>query len=135
MFDCKVYILYTKDYLEKFSIKTNKEILIIYSLSSRAFRVYNKMNLKVKEYSNIVFDENPKKFIDKNIDGDLNKEIIFGIKKLTLDDNVQWGVIRGSDNERGEVENVVNVDDTSQLPRAFRFNPIHGVRTSSSFRN
>lgn len=72
----------------------DERVLVGYVLTSRTYRIYNKRTLKVKESSNIVSDENLKQFISKDIDGILNKDIVFGQKNLSLEDNVQ-GRARG----------------------------------------
>ena len=41
VFGCKVHILNTKDYLGKFTPKSNQGIFLGYSSTNRAFRVYN----------------------------------------------------------------------------------------------
>jgi len=58
VFRCKCYILNNgKDNLGKFDEKTDNGIFLGYSLTSHAYRVYNKRFMTVEEYVHIVFDE------------------------------------------------------------------------------
>ena len=56
-FGCKCYILNTKDNLGKFDPKSDVDIFLGYSNSSKAYRVYNKRTLVVEESMHITFDE------------------------------------------------------------------------------
>ena len=61
VFGCKCYILNNgKDNLGKFDAKSDKGIFLGYSLSSHAYRVYNKKLMIVKESIHVVFDETNK---------------------------------------------------------------------------
>lgn len=42
VFGCKVYILNIRDYLENISPKVDDGLIVGYSLSNRAYRLYNK---------------------------------------------------------------------------------------------
>lgn len=82
MFDCKAHILNTKDHLIKFLAKADKSILVGYSLSNRVHRIYNKRIITIEEYSNSIFDkttstQHSHSLIDKDINEDLSKEVIF----------------------------------------------------------
>ncbi|GKB57039.1 ribonuclease H-like domain-containing protein [Tanacetum coccineum] len=57
-FGCHVTILNTIDHLAKFEEKANEGFLVGYSLSSKAFRVYNLATKRVKESLHIKFLEN-----------------------------------------------------------------------------
>ncbi|GJR87128.1 putative ribonuclease H-like domain-containing protein [Tanacetum coccineum] len=57
-FGCHVSILNTIDHLEKFDGKSNEEFFVGYSLSSKAFRVYNIRTRKVEENLHVEFLEN-----------------------------------------------------------------------------
>ena len=58
VFGCKYYVLNNgKDNLEKFDLKSDKTIFLGYSTTSKAFRVFNKRTLIVKESVHVVFDE------------------------------------------------------------------------------
>nr|GEX02433.1 hypothetical protein [Tanacetum cinerariifolium] len=57
-FGCHVSILKTLDQLGKFDGKSDEEIFVGYSITSKAFRVYNIRTRKVKENLHITFLEN-----------------------------------------------------------------------------
>ena len=57
VFGCKCFILNTKDNLEKFDSKADKGIFLGYSTSSKAYRVFNKRTLIVKESMHVIFYE------------------------------------------------------------------------------
>ncbi|GKA56757.1 putative ribonuclease H-like domain-containing protein, partial [Tanacetum coccineum] len=57
-FGCHVFILNTIDHLGKFDGKSDKGFFVGYSLSSKAFRVYNIRTRKVEEYMHVKFLEN-----------------------------------------------------------------------------
>ncbi|GJT32438.1 putative ribonuclease H-like domain-containing protein [Tanacetum coccineum] len=57
-FGCHVTILNTIDYLGKFKEKADEGFLVGYSLSSKAFRVYNLATKRVEENLHIKFQEN-----------------------------------------------------------------------------
>ena len=57
-FGCKCYVLNNgKDNLGKFDSKSDEAIFLGYSITSKAFRVFNKRNLVVEESVHVVFDE------------------------------------------------------------------------------
>jgi len=58
VFGCKCYILNNgKDNLRKFDEKADNGIFLGYSLSSHAYRVYNKRLTTMEEYVHVAFDE------------------------------------------------------------------------------
>nr|GEZ13238.1 retrovirus-related Pol polyprotein from transposon TNT 1-94 [Tanacetum cinerariifolium] len=65
-FGCHVMILKTLDYLGKFEEKGDEGYFIRYSMSSKAFRVFNKRTKKVEENLHVEFLEN--KAIEKGAD-------------------------------------------------------------------
>jgi len=61
VFGCKCYILNNgKNNLGKFDAKSDKGIFLGYSLTSHAYRVYNKKLMTVEESIHVVFDETNK---------------------------------------------------------------------------
>nr|GFB94445.1 putative ribonuclease H-like domain-containing protein [Tanacetum cinerariifolium] len=64
-FGCHVMILNTLDNLGKFEPKGNEGYFIGYSMSSKAFRVFNKRNIRVEENLHVEFLEN--KAIEKGV--------------------------------------------------------------------
>ena len=57
VFGCKCFILNTKENLRKFDSKVDKGIFLSYSTFSKAYRVFNKRTLVVKESIHVVFNE------------------------------------------------------------------------------
>jgi len=58
LFGCKCYISNNgKENLDKFDEKVDSGIFLGYSLSSHAYRVYNKILMTMKESIHVVFDE------------------------------------------------------------------------------
>nr|GEU59013.1 hypothetical protein [Tanacetum cinerariifolium] len=76
-FGCYVMILNTLDHLGKFDAKEDEGYFVGYSMSSKAFRVFNKRTKKVEENMHVDFLEN--KLIEKG--ADLNW--LFNIDTLT----------------------------------------------------
>lgn len=63
IFGCKCFILNNdKDNLGKFEEKSDEGIFLGYSLTSKAYRIYNKITLNIEESMHVKFDEsNPSK--------------------------------------------------------------------------
>ena len=58
IFGCKCFVLNNdKDNLGKFDEKSDEGIFLGYSLSSKAFRIYNKRTLTIEESMHVSFDE------------------------------------------------------------------------------
>ena len=56
-FGCKCFVLNNdKDNLKKFDAKSDEGIFLGYSLTSKAFRVFNKMILVVEKFIHVIFD-------------------------------------------------------------------------------
>ena len=56
MFGTKCFILNTKDNFGKFDAKSNVGIFFYYSLSNKAYKVFNKKTMVVEEFVHVVFD-------------------------------------------------------------------------------
>jgi len=66
-FGCKCFILNIKEGLGKFDSKSDNEIFLRYSETSKVFRVYNSRTLVIEEAIRIRFDENkPDKDLDES---------------------------------------------------------------------
>ena len=79
-FGCKCFVLNNeKENLGKFDVKSDESIFLGYSLTSKAFRVFNKRTLVVKESIHVIFYEsNPhsrKDSLDDDDVGILQKDI------------------------------------------------------------
>ncbi|MFW5438955.1 hypothetical protein ACNPIS_31930, partial [Paenibacillus apiarius] len=57
VFGCKCFLLNTKDHLGKFDAKADECIVMGYSSSSKAYRVYNKRSNLLEESIHVRFDE------------------------------------------------------------------------------
>ena len=57
-FDCKCFILNNgKDNIENFDFRSNEDIFLGYSISTKGYRVYNKRTFVIEESMHVVFDE------------------------------------------------------------------------------
>nr|GEV13696.1 hypothetical protein [Tanacetum cinerariifolium] len=63
-FGCPVTILNTKDHLGKFNGKADEGFFVVYSLNSKAFRVFNSRTRIVEENLHIRFSENATNVVD-----------------------------------------------------------------------
>ena len=58
LFGCKCFVLNNgKNNLGKFDAKSDESLFLGYSLTSKAFRVFNKRTLVVEESIHVIFDE------------------------------------------------------------------------------
>ena len=57
VFGCKCFVLNTKDNLGKFDAKFYEAILVRYSNSSKAYRVFNMSILTIEESMHVKFEE------------------------------------------------------------------------------
>nr|GEV13300.1 retrovirus-related Pol polyprotein from transposon TNT 1-94 [Tanacetum cinerariifolium] len=89
-FVCHVMILNTLDHLMKFDAKGDEDYFIGYSMSSKAFRVFNKRTKKVKENLHVDFLEN--KLIEKRA----GPNWLFDIDTLTNSMNYVPVVVAGT---------------------------------------
>ena len=71
IFGCKCFVLNNdKDNLGKFDEKSAEGIFLGYSLSSKAYRIYNKRTLTIEESMHVSFDENNPSKEDIIVDND-----------------------------------------------------------------
>nr|GEV27647.1 hypothetical protein [Tanacetum cinerariifolium] len=89
-FGCHVMILNTLDHLGKFDAKGDEGYFIRYSMSSKAFRVFNKRTKRVKENLHVDFLEN--KLIEKGA----GPNWLFDIDTLTNSINYVSVVVAGT---------------------------------------
>ncbi|GJS42595.1 ribonuclease H-like domain-containing protein [Tanacetum coccineum] len=89
-FGCHVMILNTLDYLGKFDAKGDEGYFVGYSLSSKAFRVFNKRTKKVEENLHVDFLEN------KPIEKGAGPNWLFDIDSLTNSMNYVPVVVAGT---------------------------------------
>nr|GEX48941.1 putative ribonuclease H-like domain-containing protein [Tanacetum cinerariifolium] len=79
-FGCHVMILNTLDHLGKFEAKRDKGYFIGYSMSSKAFRVFNKRTKRVEENLHVDFLEN--KAIEKGTKDAVSQEVKKDVSSL-----------------------------------------------------
>nr|GEV84277.1 hypothetical protein [Tanacetum cinerariifolium] len=89
-FGCHVMILNTLDHLGKFDAKEDEGYFVGYSMSSKAFRVFNKRTKKVEENLHVDFLEN--KLITKGV----GSNWLFDIDTLTNSMNYVSVVVAGT---------------------------------------
>ena len=87
VFGSKCFILNTKDNLGKFDAKSNVGIFFGYSLSSKAYRVFNKKTMVVEESVHVVFDESNESLERReSVNDDVGLD--FSMGRLQIDDKV-----------------------------------------------
>nr|GEV66317.1 hypothetical protein [Tanacetum cinerariifolium] len=96
-FGCHVMILNTLDHLGKFDSKGDKGYFVGYSMSSKAFRVFNKRAKKVEENQHVDFLEN--KLIEKGA----GPNWLFDIDTLTNSMNYVPVVVAGTSSTNNSV--------------------------------
>nr|GEV93341.1 hypothetical protein [Tanacetum cinerariifolium] len=89
-FGCHVMILNTLDHLGKFDAKRDKGYFVGYSLSSKAFRVFNKRTKKIEENLHLDFLEN------RSIEKGTGLDWLFDIDTLTNSMNYVPVVVVGT---------------------------------------
>nr|GEU81207.1 putative ribonuclease H-like domain-containing protein [Tanacetum cinerariifolium] len=100
-FECHVMILNTLDNLEKFEAKGDEGYFIRYSMSSKAFRVFNKRTKRVEENLHVDFLEN--KLIEKGA----SPNWLFDIVTLTNSMNYEPVVSAETTSTNFSVENPI----------------------------
>nr|GEW95007.1 putative Gag-Pol polyprotein [Tanacetum cinerariifolium] len=114
-FGCHVMILNTLDHLGKFDAKGDKGYFIGYSLSSKAFRVFNKRTKKIEENLHVDFLKN------RSIEKGTGPGLLFDIDTLTNSMNYVPVVIVGtsSTNILGTKEDVHQALKENESPLRF----------------
>ncbi|PKA62037.1 Retrovirus-related Pol polyprotein from transposon TNT 1-94 [Apostasia shenzhenica] len=108
VFGYKIYSLNTKDHLGKFSQKIDEEIFVRYSLTNKAFCVYNKRTLEIEETFNVVFDES--NFIYTRyspVDDDIEEEVAKKLNQVKIHGHVDE--LKNQIQQKGET----SLEDTS----------------------
>ncbi|GJT08917.1 putative ribonuclease H-like domain-containing protein [Tanacetum coccineum] len=103
-FGCHVTILNTLDNLGKFDGKSDEDFFVEYSLSSKAFRVYNTRTRRIEENLHIGFLEN-KPMIEGN-----GPKWLFDINSLTQSMNYVLVVAGTISNESAGTQGELNAD-------------------------
>ena len=101
VFGSKCFILNTKDNLGKFDAKSSVGIFLRYSLSSKAYRVFNKKTMVVEESIHAVFDEsNDSQERRENIDDDVGLDLSMG--RLQIEDGDHQQEVESNSKNEGE---------------------------------
>ena len=137
IFGCKCFILNNgKDNLGKFDAKSDEGIFLGYSLTSKAFRVYNKRTMTIEESIHVSFEESNPKRLGKEID-DLADEL----EKIHLNGESKDKEEPASSSHQEDERSIEN-----ELPKEWRVPKHHsldqvigevtqGVTTRNSLRN
>ena len=132
-----------KDNLGKFDAKSDEGIFLGYSLTSKAFRVFNKRTLVVEEYIHVIFDEfNPssrKNSLDDDDVGILQKNI----DETSHEKENDQEEINNEESKEEEINEPKHIDKKPSYPRERLYvkdgkiigNPSQEVKTRSSYRN
>nr|GFA36167.1 hypothetical protein [Tanacetum cinerariifolium] len=127
-FGCHVMILNTLDNLGKFEEKGDEGYFIGYSMSSKAFRVFNKRTRRVEEKLHVEFLEN------KAIEKGTGPNWLFDIDSLTKSMNYVPVDAEPSSHARLISKKVANQEETPSLDNILsltnRFEDILGVTTN-----
>ncbi|PKA66252.1 Retrovirus-related Pol polyprotein from transposon TNT 1-94 [Apostasia shenzhenica] len=120
VFGCKCFVLNNgKDDLGKFDPKADEAVFLGYSLTSKAYRVYNTRTMLVEESIHVEFDESNSNYSSKDNDHDEG----IGFEKLSLEGGEQLDLPKEWKYKE------------SHPPEQIMGNPSQGVRTRASFRN
>ena len=113
VFGCKCFVLNNgKDKLGKFDTKADDGIFLGYSSNSKAYRVFNKQTLKVKEFIHVAFDETPPQVVGKGT-------FDFDIAEIDTEEIVKDGVQqeappKNEDNKDKEFEGDLQEDEKQE---------------------
>ena len=132
IFGCKCFVLNNdKDNLGKFDEKSDEGIFLGYSLSSKAYRIYNKRTLTIEESMHVSFDEtNTSK--EEIVVCDNDDIIDLPSEEISNDQNVNQ-----PEHQQGVPQQDSNINDLPKEWRTHRDHPIdkiigdisHGVTT------
>nr|GFA72501.1 hypothetical protein [Tanacetum cinerariifolium] len=122
-FGCHVTILNTSDLLGKFDKNSDEGYIVGYSISSKAYRVYNLVSRKIEETMNLKFLKN-KPFV-----AGTGQAWMFDIDYLT--DSLNYSRVRSTNltaGSQGATPSNAGKEEADQLGLAFpSLNPILGV--------
>jgi len=118
VFGCKCFVLNSgKNNLGKFDAKSDEGIFLGYSLSSKAFRIYNKRTMIIEESIHVTFDEtDPIRPRKETLD-----DITYSLEDIHIDEKGHKGKGNGNEEDFQIDENKTNID----LPRECRTSRYH----------
>lgn len=123
VFGCKCFILNNdKDNLGKFDKKSDKGIFLGYSLSSKAYRVYNKRTLVIEESMHVSFDE-PNPFKEDQVICDNDEDII----DIPVEENINIDPGEQFGHQEEVIQQEQNQNDLPQEWRTHRDHPIDSI--------
>ncbi|GJZ49870.1 retrovirus-related pol polyprotein from transposon TNT 1-94, partial [Tanacetum coccineum] len=110
VFGSKCFILNTKDYLTKFDPKSYEGVFLGYSQNSKAYIIFNKHTMKIKESLNVTFNETPHPSkTSPLVDDDLDEvEAIKVTEKKNLENDIE--------DETLEIDEIVNIKESRNHP-------------------
>lgn len=116
VFGCKCFVLNNdKDNLGKFDEKSDEGIFLGYSLTSKAYRIFNKRTLVIEEYMHVTFDES---FTSKEDHDPCDDED--DLMDTTIEDNINGDQPNSHDEE-------VQHDNLPQEWKTHRDHPIDSI--------
>nr|GEX56482.1 hypothetical protein [Tanacetum cinerariifolium] len=125
-FGCHVMILNTLDHLGKFKAKGDEGYFIGYSMSSKAFRVFNKRTKRVEENLHVDFLEN--KAIEKGTKDAVSQEVkkyVSSLRYISLPNWIHEALLESSSSNAQDTCNVVAPESSGNPnPTATTTNPL-----------
>ena len=67
-----LFIIIKKNNLKKFDAESDEGIFLGYSITSKAYMIFNKKTLVIEESIHVIFDESNNTHLEKNIEDDEN---------------------------------------------------------------
>ena len=115
VFGCKCFVHNNgKDHLGKFDAKSDEGIFIGYSLTSKAFRVFNKRTLQVEESVHVVFDEFPSSLLRINARQEEEEENPWSLPEISGDHLSKTESTNPDETRKEEVPISKNVEEPPQ---------------------
>ena len=106
IFGCKCFVHNNgKDDLGKFDAKANEALFIEYSSISKAYWVYNKRTLQIKEFIHVIFDESPSS-TDRKKNSEEPKEFLKNTMEETIQHDLKEGEVNLDDDDEVHLESL-----------------------------
>ena len=140
-FGCKCFVLNnSKDILGKFDAKSDEGIFLSYSLTSKAFRVFNKRTLVFEESIHVIFNSLSRKdFLDDDDVGILQENI----DEASQEKEKNQEEIKDDESKEEELNEPQHIEKEPSYPKERLYvkdgkiigDPSQAVKTRSSYRN
>ena len=133
-----------KDNLGKFDAKSDESIFLGYSLTSKAFRVFNKRTLVVEKSIHVIFDESNPPFRKDSLDDDDDVGILQeNIDEPSQEKEKDQKEIKDDESKEWELNEPQYIEKKPSYARERHYvndgkiigDPNQGVKTRSSYRN